>query len=296
MSFATTQDGVKLYFEETGKGTPIIFVHEYAGDYRSWEPQVRFFSRCYRCITYSARGYLPSDVPANAKSYSQDLAQNDILANIDHLEIESAHIVGLSMGGFATLHFGLNNPKRSLSLVVAGCGYGADESTKDKFKQEAEAAADSIETQSMEEFGKGYGLAPTRVQYKNKDPRGWSEFETQLRQHSTLGSANTLRGVQAKRPSIYQLEHQIRNLTVPTLILNGDEDEPCLDVEIYLKRTISSSALVTLPKTGHASNLEEPALFNMFCDNFFHQVEFNMWSLRDPRSISNNILSTSENR
>ena len=294
MSFATTQDGVKLYFEETGKGTPIIFVHEYAGDYRSWEPQVRFFSRCYRCITYSARGYLPSDVPANAKSYSQDLAQTDILAILDHLEIESAHIVGLSMGGFATLHFGLNNPKRSLSLVVAGCGYGADESTKDKFKQEAEAAADSIETQSMEEFGKGYGLAPARVQYKNKDPRGWSEFETQLREHSTLGSANTMRGVQAKRPSLYQLEDQIRNLTVPTLILNGDEDEPCLDVGIYLKRTISSSALVTLPKTGHASNLEEPALFNMFCDNFFHQVESSMWSLRDPRSISSNILSTSE--
>ena len=294
MSFATTQDGVKLYFEETGKGTPIIFVHEYAGDYRSWEPQVRFFSRCYRCITYSARGYLPSDVPANAKSYSQDLAQTDILAILDHLEIESAHIVGLSMGGFATLHFGLNNPKRSLSLVVAGCGYGADESTRDKFKQEAEAAADSIETQSMEEFGKGYGLAPARVQYKNKDPRGWSEFETQLREHSTLGSANTMRGVQAKRPSLYQLEDQIRNLTVPTLILNGDEDEPCLDVGIYLKRTISSSALVTFPKTGHASNLEEPALFNMFCDNFFHQVESNMWSLRDPRSVSNNILSTSE--
>ena len=295
MSFATTQDGVKLYFEETGTGTPIIFVHEYAGDHRSWEPQVRFFSRCYRCIAYSARGYPPSDVPANASSYSQQLAQTDILTILDHLEIEAAHIVGLSMGGFATLHFGLNNPEKSLSLVVAGCGYGADESTKHKFRQEAEAAADSIEAQTMEEFGKGYGLAPTRVQYKNKDPRGWSEFETQLREHSTLGSANTMRGDQAKRPSLYQLVDELRNLTVPTLILNGDEDEPCLDVGIYLKRTISSSALVTLPKTGHASNLEEPALFNMFCDNFFHQVESNMWSLRDPRSISNNILATSEN-
>ena len=146
----------------------------------------------------------------------------------------------------------------------------------------------------MEEFGKGYGLAPTRVQYKNKDPRGWLEFERPLREHSTLGSANTMRGVQAKRPSLYPLVDELRNLIVPTLILNGDEDEPCLDVGIYLKRTISSSALVTLPKTGHASNLEEPALFNMFCDNFFHQVESNMWSLRDPRSISSNILSTSE--
>ena len=172
MSLATTQDGVKLYVEETGTGTPIIFVHEYAGDHRSWEPQVRFFSRCYRCIAYSARGYLPSDVPADVSSYSQQLAQTDILAILDHLELDAAHIVGLSMGGFATLHFGLNNPERSLSLVVAGCGYGADESTKHKFRQEAEAAADSIEAQTMEEFGKGYGLAPTRVQYKNKDPRG----------------------------------------------------------------------------------------------------------------------------
>ena len=294
MGFAPATDGVNLYFEETGEGEPIIFVHEYAGDYRSWEPQVRYFSRRYRCITYNARGYTPSDVPDNLESYSQDLARTDILAVLDHLKIEKAHIVGLSMGGFATLHFGLNHPGRSLSLVVAGCGYGADADKREQFKKEANAAADSIEAQTMEEFGKGYGLAPARIQYKNKDPRGWKEFEIQLREHSTLGSANTMRGVQARRPSLYELQKDLQNLVVPTLILNGDEDEACLNVGIFLKRTISSSALVTLPQTGHASNLEEPALFNMFCDNFLHQVESNMWKLRDPRSISGSILSTSE--
>ena len=294
MGFAPATDGVNLYFEETGEGEPIIFVHEYAGDYRSWEPQVRYFSRRYRCITYNARGYTPSDVPDNLESYSQDLARTDILAVLDQLKIEKAHIVGLSMGGFATLHFGLNNPERCLSLVVAGCGYGADADKREQFKKEANAAADSIEAQTMEEFGKGYGLAPARIQYKNKDPRGWKEFEIQLREHSTLGSANTMRGVQARRPSLYELQKDLQNLVVPTMILNGDEDEACLNVGIFLKRTISSSALVTLPQTGHASNLEEPALFNMFCDNFFHQVESNMWKLRDPRSISGSILSTSE--
>ena len=294
MGFAPATDGVNLYFEETGEGEPIIFVHEYAGDYRSWEPQVRYFSRRYRCITYNARGYTPSDVPDNLESYSQDLARTDILAVLDHLKIEKAHIVGLSMGGFATLHFVLNHSERSLSLVVAGCGYGADADKREQFKKEASAAADSIEAQTMEEFGKGYGLAPARIQYKNKDPRGWKEFEIQLREHSTLGSANTMRGVQARRPSLYELQKDLQNLVVPTLILNGDEDEACLNVGIFLKRTISSSALVTLPQTGHASNLEEPALFNMFCDNFFHQVESNMWKLRDPRSISGSILSTSE--
>ena len=290
MGFATTSDGVRLYFEETGEGTPIIFAHEYAGDHRSWEPQVRFFSRHHRCITFNARGYPPSDVPKEVTSYSQECAQTDILSILEHLEIKFAHIVGLSMGGFATLHFGLNNPKRSLSLVIAGCGYGADPDKREQFQREAEASASGIESQTMKKFGKGYGLGPTRVQFQNKDPRGWAEFESQLREHSTLGSANTMRGVQATRPSLYDLEDQIRKVTVPTLIINGDEDEPCLNVGIFLKRIICSSALVTLPRTGHASNLEEPALFNMFCGNFFHQVECGKWKLRDPRSLTEGIL------
>ena len=291
MTFATAKDGVRLYFEETGDGTPIIFVHEYAGDHSSWEPQVRYFGRRYRCITFNARGYPPSDVPEDVEFYSQDLARTDILAILDHLEIDAAHILGLSMGGFATLHFGLHNASRALSLIIAGCGYGAASEKREQFKFEAEAAADGIQSQTMEEYGKGYGLGSTRVQYQNKDPRGWAEFEARLRKHSTLGSANTMRGVQARRPSLYDLEDLMRELTVPTLILNGDEDEPCLDVGIFLKRTIPSSALALLPKTGHASNLEEPGLFNLLCDDFLHQVESGRWTLRDPRSVTSSIIS-----
>src|SRR5450432_463493 len=107
MPFANARDGARLYFEETGSGTPIVFVHEFAGDYRSWEPQVRHFSRRYRCITYNARGYPPSDVPADVERYSQASARDDILCVLDGLGINRAHVVGLSMGGFATLHFGM---------------------------------------------------------------------------------------------------------------------------------------------------------------------------------------------
>ena len=126
MPHLTTDDGVKLYYEETGSGIPIVFVHEFAGDYRAWEPQVRYFSRRYRCITYNARGYPPSDVPKEPGRYSQDRARDDIRAVLDALKIDKAHIVGLSMGGFATLHFGFTYPDRARSLVIAGCGYGAE--------------------------------------------------------------------------------------------------------------------------------------------------------------------------
>jgi len=291
MGHITTDDGVKLYFEETGEGTPVIFIHEFAGDHRSWEAQVRHFSRNYRCIVFNARGYPPSDVPTDPDKYSQDRAREDIRVILDGLGIDAAHVIGLSMGGFAALHFGLHDPDRALSLVVAGCGYGASEDSREQFQLETAEAADRMESETMSVFGGTYALGPTRVQFQNKDPRGWQEFETQLRDHSSLGSANTMRGVQRQRPSLYDLHEELQKLTIPTLILNGDEDDPCLDVSLYLKRAITSSALAFLPRTGHTCNLEEPALFNQFCETFIHQVECGRWTLRDNRSMTASIIS-----
>ncbi|MDP6068450.1 MAG: alpha/beta hydrolase [Alphaproteobacteria bacterium] len=290
----TTDDNVELYYEDSGTGLPIIFVHEFAGDHRSWEPQVRHFARTNRCITFSARGFPPSDVPEDPTMYSQDRARDDILAVIDCLEIESAHVNGLSMGGFAALHFGLHYPDRALSLVVAGCGYGAGEGVREQFQRETTMAADLMESESMDVFGAAYAVGPTRVQFQNKDRRGWQEFETRLREHSGLGSANTMRGVQGNRPSLYDLEDSLRALTVPMLILNGDEDGPCLDVSLFLKRCVTSSALALLPRTGHTCNLEEPALYNQLCETFMRQVDSGRWSPRDSRSITKGILSTTD--
>ena len=103
MPTLTADDGVKLYYEETGSGIPIVFAHEFAGDYRSWEEQMRFFSRRHRCITYSARGYKPSDVSTDVKSYSYMHWVNDAVAVLDHLKIDKAHLIGLSMGGYTSL-------------------------------------------------------------------------------------------------------------------------------------------------------------------------------------------------
>lgn len=286
--------GAKLFYEETGSGFPIVFVHEFAGDHRSWEPQVRAFSRRYRCLTFNARGYPPSDVPEEVSAYGQDIAADDILAVMDAAGVDTAHVVGLSMGGFATLHFGLRHAGRAASLVVAGCGYGAPRDQRQQFHDEAFATAQRFLDEGQEAVGQIYAGGPTRVQFENKDPRGYREFVRQLCEHSALGSANTLRGVQAVRPSLYDLEDELARLTVPTLVMTGDEDEPCLDANLYLKRTIPASGLVVLPRSGHTINLEEPALFNGALENFFASVEQGRWALRDPRSLSSRILSVEE--
>jgi pimeloyl-ACP methyl ester carboxylesterase len=280
----TTDDGVRLFYDEAGSGAPLVFVHEFAGDHRSWEPQVRYFSRRYRCIAYNARGYPPSDVPEDFQRYSQERARDDVRAVLDALHIERAHIVGLSMGAFATLHFGMHYPKRALSLVVAGGGTGAHPSAYRSFQEDSKKNADFMRREGMARFAATYGVGPTRVQFQNKDPRGFAEFQRQLAEHSAAGSANTMQGYQGRRPSLYDLTADMARIEAPTLLMTGDEDEPCLEACLLMKRTIRTAGLAVLPRSGHAINLEEPALFNQFVDEFLHQVEAGRWQARDARA------------
>ncbi len=289
MPYATTNDGVRLYYEEAGSGQPLVFVHEFAGDHRSWEPQMRFFSRHFHCVSFSARGYPPSDVPP-ADQYSQARARDDIIAILDHLRYDRAHIVGLSMGGFATLHVGIGHPQRARSLVVAGCGYGAEPEKKATFIAECDAAASAIERDGMAKAADKYAIGPTRVQFQAKDPRGWAEFAAQLREHSTEGSARTMRGVQMRRPSLWELVDDMRRIDVPTLIVTGDEDEPCLEPALLMKRTIPTAGLVVLPRAGHTLNLEDQDAFNRTVFEFISAVELGRWDARDPRSVVSGIL------
>ena len=204
MPAIVTDDGVKLHAEETGQGEPLLFVDEFAGDHRSWEPQVRFFCAAYRCVTYAARGYPPSDVPTDPAAYSQERAVADAIAVLDGLDIGQAHVVGLSMGGFAALHLVLGHPDRVISAVVAGAGYGAQPERADAFRAESVLIAAAFAAEGAAKVAERYAIGrPGPVQKKN--PRGWAEFAAALAGHSSLGSALTMRGVQAARPSLYAL-------------------------------------------------------------------------------------------
>jgi len=287
-------NGVKLYYEEAGSGTPIVFVHEFATDHRGWEPQMRHFSRRYRCIAFNARGYPPSDVPDDPEAYSQKIATDDIAHVIRHLGLDTAHVVGLSMGGNATLQFGLDYPELALSLVVAGGGYGSMKEMTEQFRADARAMAERYETQGSEAVAAVYSQSASRVQYRDKDPRGWAEFRAILGQHDAKGAALTLRGVQARRPSFWEFEDRIRRMSVPLLIVSGDEDDWCLDASLYLKRTAPSAALLVLPKTGHNINQEDSTLFNNSLQDFFNTVEAGRWTSRDLEVLGKSAFFSGE--
>ena len=285
MSYATSSDGVRLHFEETGHGTPILFVHEFAADGASWEPQMRYFSRGHRCIAYSARGYTPSDIPDNDDAYRWEHFRDDTLAILDHLQIDAAHYVGLSMGAYSSLQAALKAPDRVLSLTLAGAGSGFEASRLQAFRDQCKADANRFAREGGATLAQLAGMTPGRIPFLVKDPRGFQEFFDALARHDANGSAFTMRNFQGGRPPLSDFAAQLKKLTTPTLIIVGDEDDACIESSLFLKQHIAASGLAMFPKTGHVLNHEEPALFNDTVERFLKLVEAGRWSPRDPRSV-----------
>jgi pimeloyl-ACP methyl ester carboxylesterase len=264
---------VGLYVESTGSGHPIVFVHEFASDHREWEPQVRWFSRAYRCVTYNARGYPPSDVPEDPAQYGWEAAVADLLAVLDGLDLPAAHLVGLSMGGYAVLQFARLHPERTTAAVVAAAGSGSGPAERETWPTVAASIAEGFVTRGMDAMAHDIGHGPTRLQLQRKSPRAWAEFMDHLREHSPRGMANTMARYQALRPSLYDFGDDYAAMTTPVLLALGDEDAPCLETNLMLKRAIPGAGLWIHPHTGHAVNLEEPAAFNAAVEAFFAGVE-----------------------
>ena len=279
-------NGIKLYYEEAGKGTPVLFVHEFSGDLRSWEPQLRHFSRRYRCIAFNARGYPPSEVPASVSKYSWKIATDDMANLMRHLGIGKAHVIGCSMGAYTTLQFGLRYPKRALSLTVVGAGAGADPAKRAEWLKASTASARRFEEGGLAAAMKTYRNASNRVQLDNKDPRSFREFFARFAEHSAQGHANTIRGVQMRRPPLQGLTAKFSRLAAPTLAMVGDEDESSLETGLFLKRVCPAVRLAIVPATGHLVNVEEPGLFNQLAGDFLNLVDTGRWRPRDPRSYN----------
>jgi pimeloyl-ACP methyl ester carboxylesterase len=280
----TISDGVNLYYEEVGAGTPVVFVHEFAGDYRTWEPQMRRFARSHRCVTYSQRGYPPSDIPDDPARYGQDIARADVVALMDALGIERAHIVGHSMGAYTALHVGIKHPQRCISVTAAGCGWGslANSAARAAMRAQASETSKMFLEKGMSAAAVLYTDNPTRNTQKYKDPRGYGEFVRMLAEHSAQGHSLTMAMLQAKRPTLWDMESDLKKFSVPLLIIVGDEDETCLDGSVFLKRTAPTAGLLVVPRSGHTITTEEPDVVNAALAELFAAAESGRWLAHRP--------------
>jgi pimeloyl-ACP methyl ester carboxylesterase len=269
-------NGVDLYWEETGRGAPLVWVHEYGGDCRSWEPQVRYFSRRYRVITYNHRGYPPSGVPKAARDYSQEILVEDLHQLLKHLDLGPVHLGGCSMGANVARDFAIAHAAMTRSLILVGSGAGSV--NREQFVASQESAAAALEREGIGSLVRSFDGLPSRASFKGKDPRGFAEFLRQAGEHDAQACAHLAREVIAKRKTIFELEAELKALRVPTLVIVGDRDAPCLEPSVVTSGWMSHAGLAVLPACGHTPNLEEPGLFNFQVSEFLAAVEAGRWA------------------
>jgi pimeloyl-ACP methyl ester carboxylesterase len=279
MPYASAEDGVRLYYEEAGTGTPIVFVHEFSGDLRSWEAQIQYFSRRYRCIAFNARGYPPSDVPERVASYSHKTAVEDVAVVMRHLKVRRAHVMGCSMGAQSTLHFGLTYPRMAITLTTIGTGSGSYSSRAEQ-RRISEENARRYEEDGLARVLERIRKAPNRVLLKRKNPRAWDDFGKRFLEHSAQGCANIQRAIQAKRPPIASFARELRALKVPTHLIVGDQDTGAIEPSLFVQRTCPAAQLTVAAATGHLVNIEEPELLNRVTEAFYALVESGQWRPR----------------
>lgn len=292
-----THQGVKLHYLDEGEGPALFFLHEFGGDARTWAQQVTAFSQQAntprRCIVLSARGYLPSDVPADPAAYSWENNRDDAIGLMDHLGLQQVDLIGLSMGAYIALMITLHVPDRIRSTVCASVGAGAHPPFRAAFIDDALASAEYIRATGVMP-AREMALAPNRIQLRSKNEAAWQEFLDHLAEHDPVGAANTLAEVQAKRPGLHDFASQLKTLEVPVLILAGDEDEPCLDVSLWLKRQMPYSALKLYPRSGHLINLEDPDQFHLDIAQFHDTLADGRWEKRSPTPFTSMFAPVDE--
>ena len=269
-------NGVDLYWEETGQGAPLVWLHEYGGDLRSWEPQVRHFSRQYRVVTYNHRGYAPSTIPKASCDFSQDILVEDLFQLLNHLGLGPVHLGGCSMGANVARDFAIVHENMTRSLILVGAGAGSF--NREQFLKTQEAIAADLELEGMVSLIRNFEAVPTRASFKAKDPRGFAEFLRLAREHDAQACAHLAREVLVKRKTIVELESKLRALRIPTLIMVGDRDAPCVEPSMVMREWIPHAGLVVFPACGHTPNIEEPGLFNFHVAEFLAAVDGCRWT------------------
>ena len=276
MPYFTASDACRLWYDEIGQGAPVVFVHEFGGDHRSWSEQSGALSKYHRCITYAARGFIPSDSPRDSSLYGQFQATGDLLAIADCLALESFHLVGTSMGSFTSLDFTLSHGTRVRSLTLIGNSSGP--------RNDAERSAyrsDWVgkEIAAREEAGGAGAVAvlaedPAYRTFQKSRPDAWQTYADRLAEQSVSGSLNILRTLHWNRRSLWDDEARLRLVDCPVLLVYGCEDYYLVgETNAYLSSVIPRATLEPFAKTGHLVNLERPDEFNALLRSNIAMVE-----------------------
>jgi pimeloyl-ACP methyl ester carboxylesterase len=236
------RDGVKIYYEETGSGTPVLLSHGYSATAGMWKGQMEALGGEYRVIAWDMRGHGQSDSPPDPKAYSEAATVDDMAAVLDACGVQRAVIGGLSLGGYMSLAFNVKYPERVIALMAFDTGPGYKNPVgREGWNETAMARAKTLEEKGLDALGRG--------------------AEVRIAQHrSAQGLAHAARGMLAQFDS--RIIESLPEISVPTMVLVGENDQPFIGASQYMAAKIPACTYVTIPNAGHAANIDQPAAFN----------------------------------
>ncbi|MBL7211010.1 MAG: alpha/beta hydrolase [Desulfobacteraceae bacterium] len=261
---------VSLYYEQTGEGEAIVFLHGYTGSTQDWADQVKAVSDRYKAIAIDNRGHGKSEAPKAEEDYSINIFSEDLYALLRQLGIDRCCLVGHSMGGFISLQFILDHPELVKALVLVDTSSGDFERAPGFV--EFRAKLDELARNEGLEAAFEYDAAnnPMRIERFQKHPELREVTRRKVMNTSVDGYVYVARTFGKWQP----VTGRLNEIAVPTLIFLGEEDAPFIKASQTMKESIKDSRLVTVPGVGHSPHEEAPDLFNKAFLDFLSKIEW----------------------
>jgi 3-oxoadipate enol-lactonase len=246
-------------------GLPVVFIHGFPFSQEMWRSQVADLSGEYRLITYDVRGHGESEVGDG--QYTIEFFVDDLIGLLDHLRIEKAVVVGLSMGGYIALRAIERNPERFKGLVLCDTRSEAD-SNEGKIKRAANIQ--SVRTDGVQKYAEGFVKAVFAPQTFERNLEAVNFIRQIIEKTSPVAIAGTLLALASRTDTTESLS----KINVPTLILVGEHDTLTpVSAAKSMSERIRQSELHIISNAAHLSNLENLEGFNKHLSRFLRRIK-----------------------
>jgi pimeloyl-ACP methyl ester carboxylesterase len=258
MAHFKTSDGVSIYYEEHGKGLPVVLAYGIGGNAGMWQPNVDALAARHRLILWEPRGHARSESPEDPARVTFGHWVHDLHDLLDHLKLDQAVVGGLSLGGGIATRFTLKHPDRVRALVVVDSSSAAGRPLSvDNLIMRARSIKVTLEggMDAMAAFA--IASNPNVVGRLRMNPAARQEVLDYYRQLTPIGYANALR-------ALIQMDYitdRLSEIQVPTLLVCGDEDLS-LEPMRMMEQKVKDARFVLLSPAGHFGNRDQPETFN----------------------------------
>lgn len=251
-------NGVDLYYEVSGQGEAVVFLHGYTGSTRDWANQIPVLSPRYRVVTVDHRGHGKSAAPSREEDYSVKILSDDVYGLLNLLGIRKCCLAGHSLGGFTALQFAIEHQDMLAGLVLVDTSSGqfARDPHYAQLRQKLDELARTEGLQAAFEYDATHN--PMRIERFKKHPELREISRQRVMQTSVDGYIYMSRAIGRWQP----LTRRLSEIRVPTLIFWGDEDTPFEEPSRIMNKGIPDSELVTVKGVGHNPHEEAPDVFN----------------------------------